>query len=959
MLVISLLLSALYLGLVPDRVGAIREGRAALAEVIAINSSILVNQKDIDRLKLDLKLVVDRNEDILSAAIKQKNGDISIDIGDHNPHWKDVPGAFSTDSQLQVPIWAGNKEWGFIQLRTRPLSVDGWIGTINNPRLKLVAFMAICCFVVFYFYLSRMLRHLDPSKAVPTRVRAALDTLAEGLLVIDHNEYIVLANEAFAAIVNRTTDDLVGCRVSDLNWHKEVDESGAGDPYPWANPILKGTSLRKGMVRLDDGQSKRRKFMVNCSPVLGEGHKNGGVLISFQDITQLEEKEVELRSSKEDAEAANQAKSKFLANMSHEIRTPMNAILGFTEVLKRGYGQSETDSMKFLDTIHSSGNHLLTLINDILDLSKVESGRMEAEKIQCCPYIIIQEVLQVLGVKAEEKGISLDLKVEGRIPEHILCDPGKLRQIATNLIGNAIKFTEKGGVTVVLKNLSSECPPLFCFEVIDTGVGIPDSNIDKIFESFVQADSSVQRHFGGTGLGLAISRSFARILGGDITATSRSGEGTTFIITVETGSLKNIRLLAEQELQSLDQLQEPIKQIRWSFPKARILVVDDGVENRELLQLVLEDSGLDVDLAENGQVGVDKTLQNSFDVILMDIQMPVMDGFTAVKLMRRQNLDIPIIALTANAMKGFDEECVAAGFSDYQTKPIDIDKILKTLADLLQAQPLEQEAVEQSLPVSIPQQGGQSGSVETLAPVVSRLANNPRYSDIIETFKKRLTVQLGVMQNAWIEKDYDELANIGHWLKGAGGTVGFDVFTEPAANLEKLAKTKAEKEIELTILNLNLLIAKAIGSESTDPEIEVSPTSKTIKNDFSRTRVEDERNRSNTPSVREDVVSRYAQQPRFQPIIRNFAESLREKTGTMESAWQAKNYDELGRIAHWLKGAAGTVGYDAFTEPAKDLEYHVQMQSDRDIDATLSVLSQLTDRIIVPENNSKITNAAM
>ena len=312
--------------------------------------------------------------------------------------------------------------------------------------------------------------------------------------------------------------------------------------------IDRGDVQTNRILRLRISSSERLTFSINCSPVLGSGGKYAGVLVSFDDVTQLEKKEIELRQSKQEAETANQAKSEFLANMSHEIRTPMTAILGFTEILKRGYGRNPKDSLRYLDTIHSSGKNLLELINDILDLSKVESGRLEMEAAWAEPHRIIHEVLNVLGIKAHEKGIALRFEAQSALPQQIKTDPARFRQIIVNLVGNAIKFTEQGHVTVTCRFKKSPSGPRMVIDVSDTGIGIPQDKIDTIFDPFTQADSAITRRFGGTGLGLSISRKFAQALGGDITAESRPGEGSTFRVTLATGDLEGVPFLQPEEV---------------------------------------------------------------------------------------------------------------------------------------------------------------------------------------------------------------------------------------------------------------------------------------------------------------------------------------------------------------------------------------------------------------------------
>jgi CheY-like chemotaxis protein/HPt (histidine-containing phosphotransfer) domain-containing protein len=370
--------------------------------------------------------------------------------------------------------------------------------------------------------------------------------------------------------------------------------------------------------------------------------------------------------------------------------------------------------------------------------------------------------------------------------------------------------------------------PRLLIEIADTGIGIPQDKIESIFDPFTQADATVARRFGGTGLGLSISRKFARALGGEITVKSRLGKGSTFSVTLKTGDLQGVPFVQPEEAAAATQGLDAKEQWRWHFPRARVLIVDDGAENRELLRLVLEDAGLTVDEAENGQAGVEKVSAGPYDVILMDVHMPVLDGFAATRKLRQQGVKTSIIALTANAMKGFEEECLESGYSGYFSKPIDIDRFMEMIAKLLGGRPVENESAVAASPAMgsppdrlifsklterpfVPEAdptdspipiGGLSQTAltgcelppaqplpTTEKPVISRLGSSPRFQKVILQFIEKLKQELTRAQAAWENGKLEELALIAHWLKGAGGTVGFDHFTEPAGRLENFAKT--------------------------------------------------------------------------------------------------------------------------------------------------------------------------
>jgi PAS domain S-box-containing protein len=406
-------------------------------------------------------------------------------------------------------------------------------------------------------------------------------------------------------------------------------------------------------------------------------------------VAALESANRSLEDLNEKAETATRAKSEFLANMSHEIRTPMTAILGFTDVLlgEPDMEQSPPGRVEAIQTIQRNGKYLLELINDILDLSKIEAGKLDVERIACSPAQVLAEVADLMQVRADAKNVALTLEYSGGIPESIQSDPLRLRQILVNLVGNAVKFTETGCVRVVaylVQRLGK--PTLLRIDVIDTGIGLSQPQILELFTPFSQADSSTTRKFGGTGLGLTISKRLTEILGGDISVVSEPGKGSTFSVTVETGDIEGVRLL-QSPLEAALPAESTSSRVTAAAVRldCPILLAEDGPDNQRLITFLLRNAGATVTLAENGQVAYDEALAahargEPFAAILMDMQMPVMDGYDATRGLRQAGYQGPIIALTAYAMKHDGQKCLNAGCDAYLAKPIDRSTLLETIA---------------------------------------------------------------------------------------------------------------------------------------------------------------------------------------------------------------------------------------------------------------------------------------
>ncbi|MCM2369913.1 ATP-binding protein [Aporhodopirellula aestuarii] len=543
--------------------------------------------------------------------------------------------------------------------------------------------------------------------------------------------------------------------------------------------------------------------------------------------TQLQATKDKLEKAKEAAEEANATKSEFLARMSHEIRTPITAILGFTELLLRGVVDSEQSRISHLQTILSNGTHLLNLLNDILDISKIEADKIETECVPCSPTHMVGDVVKSLRSKAIQNNIGLDIEMNAPVPSAILSDPTRFRQIISNLLSNAIKFTEQGGVTVVLDTQGpDEAPTHLVVSVNDTGTGMTPQQLQKIFEPFTQADTSTTRKFGGTGLGLSISKRLADALGGSLTVWSELDVGTKFNFLLPIVMAENSVLLtpsaAMQQAEGTQSKEFP----RVSLSGTRVLVVDDAVTNRNLMQLIVEDSGGVVYTATNGEEAIEKLISDQLevDVILMDMQMPIMDGYTATSQLRSVGFMKPIIALTANAMQGDENRCRTAGCTGYLTKPLDLNALLnlisdaaaegdtKTTSDVIAHTPKGATSEVNTNPIKLVEQASEN-SIES--ELTSILPQNWLRSFACE-FVERVSDKLPSILDANDAGDLNEVARHLHWIKGTGGSVGLTPLSEMAADGEAAVATSDVEQVYETLKEMQSFLAKARQEQDAD-----------------------------------------------------------------------------------------------------------------------------------------------
>lgn len=539
-------------------------------------------------------------------------------------------------------------------------------------------------------------------------------------------------------------------------------------------------------IRSKSGEIKW--VIISAAPTF-DANRNvtGSVAIHF-DITHRKKIEAALEQAREEAEASLKSKELFLANISHEIRTPMNAILGMSRLMNETV-LDETQK-QYNSAIQTSADGLMVIINDVLDMSKIKSGKFTVENISFNIDQVLDALRRSLTFKAEEKGIYLHCERDANIHPFLIGDPTRLGQVLTNLASNAVKFTEKGGVEIkVALEQSLQNADRIRFSVIDTGVGIDKANLQAIFESFTQEDETITRKFGGTGLGLAISRQLVGIFGGELEVESVKNEGSTFsfVLDLEYGEsfeTEEVKVIGEKDLSD-----------------CRILLVEDNEINSYLAITILKKWSAIVDTAENGKVAIDRLMSNEYDVVLMDMQMPEMDGVQATAHIRNvMKLDVPIIALTANAVKGEKAKCIEAGMNDYISKPFEPDELFSKIS--MQWHGFKDRFMTM----------GDSGrfSLKKLRSMYQ--GNHTFVQKTVNIFLTQFEKDVGAIREKLADKDFKNVKLLAHKIKPNIDLFQIEELHDSIREIEKKAEEENSKALEELIENLAQVYSE-VGSE--------------------------------------------------------------------------------------------------------------------------------------------------
>jgi PAS domain S-box-containing protein len=605
-------------------------------------------------------------------------------------------------------------------------------------------------------YLRQRVAELEQSSGTTEKLiinreakfKGIIDNFRLGLLEVKPDGTVIHANESFCEMSGFSCEELLGKDGGDILL----------DDFERERMKVRNASRIEGEedvyeLRVFNKEKETRYWLVSAAPLLGDdGNIHGSIGIHW-DITHLKEMEFELKDSKRKAEESSKAKAMFLANMSHEIRTPLNGIVGMAEQLAQS--QLDADQRYFTDIMRSASSTLLSIINDVLDISKIESGKFSIETISFNLNETIKQTLSIFAEKAKQTGISLDIDLMDDRGVRHLGDPHRLSQVLFNIVGNAIKFTQAGYVRVTSNLARGENDICFVsFSIEDTGVGMDMAYLAKVFEAFSQEDSSITRKFGGSGLGLSIARSIVQIMGGTIQIESEKGKGTRVDINIP---MRISNEKTKQEIVEMTDLQKSLKGLR-------VLAVEDNELNRMVLQVILKKCEVTVSIAHNGQEAIDLIQEKEFDIVLMDVQMPIVDGLEATKYIRDElKLTTPIIGLSANAMREEVDICKQAGMNDYLVKPYSERALVEVM---------KKWSSEEKYKVSLNEESVDEKELD-LSMLKQYVGNDINVlKDVVNGYLEHLPPQLDRLELALVGSDVTALRHELHQLKASMEIIG-------------------------------------------------------------------------------------------------------------------------------------------------------------------------------------------
>jgi PAS domain S-box-containing protein len=588
--------------------------------------------------------------------------------------------------------------------------------------------------------------------------RSLIESNIDAIMTTDPSGIITDVNKQMEALTDCTRDELIGAPFK--NYFTDPERAEAAIKL-----VLSEKSVTDYELTAHARDGKQTVVSYNATTFYDRNRTLQGVFAAARDVTERKRVEAELQQAKAAAESASRTKSDFLASMSHEIRTPMNAIMGIADLLAKTALSPEQD--KYVQIFRRAGDNLLNLINDILDLSKVEASQLELEQTGFSLHDHLEKVTEMVAARAHEKGLALVCEIAPNVPNDLVGDPTRLRQVLLNLLGNAIKFTESGEVSLrVASDGNSAVPTALRFTVSDTGIGISAEKLGWVFERFTQADSSTTRRFGGSGLGLTISKRLVELMGGRIWAESAVEKGSVFSLVVPFEVWAGATLRA---VIPVDTGPEP------PLPALRILLAEDSPDNCIITVAYLEDTPYRVEIADTGAIACKMFVAGHYDLLLMDRQMPIMDGLTATRTIREWEQangrqPTPIIALTASALKGDREMCLAAGCTAFLTKPIKQEVLLR--------------AIKEHSIVTPPSSKEESSRNET-----ALVRANPKFADRVPAYLQNCRQNVITMLDALDRVDFKTVTSLGHQMSGSGGMFGFQAITDIGTALEQAAES--------------------------------------------------------------------------------------------------------------------------------------------------------------------------